>query len=86
MDVTQVVVGKLAGFNMWSYQMSENQLKNLISTDVGNVVSWKTLKVFGSSNMVNGSFRTCRKSINGSFITCRKSIDVPKVRQKVALF
>lgn len=47
LNAAQTIVGKLAWYNIWNYQMSDSEILNLGCRDEGNIVNWGTLKVQG---------------------------------------
>ena len=47
MDLSKLVQGKMAWFNMWDYRLDEDTILSLGCYDKGNIVSWDTLKEKG---------------------------------------
>ena len=47
MDLSQLVQGKMAWFNMWDYRLDKETILSLGCYDTGNIVSWDTLKEEG---------------------------------------
>ena len=50
LDTDAVLPGKIAWFNMWDYEMSEQEVKALGCRDKGNVSSWDTLAQQGTGS------------------------------------
>ena len=59
MDVNQAVVGEIADFNMWSYEMSEDELNSQTCGSKGDVASWDTLEERGVSLRTVRGFPIC---------------------------
>ena len=59
MDVTQAAVGAIADFNMWSYEMSEDELNSQTCGSNGDVASWDTFVEKGVSLRTVKEFPTC---------------------------
>ena len=59
MDVTQAAVGAIADFNMWSYEMSEDELASQTCGSNGDVASWDTLEERGVSLRTDRGFPIC---------------------------
>lgn len=66
-DVTQVIVGKYAWFNMWHGEMTLNELNSLGCRDKGNISSWDKLESRGWGTMHYESF-TCKGKIIGHHV------------------
>ena len=62
-DQTYYVEGNAAGeitdFNLWSYEMSEEELNFMTCGSKGNVVSWDSLKENGFAARTTRSFPQC---------------------------
>ena len=48
-DIRQMAPGKLADFNMWQHEMTEDELNSDSCGARGDVASWETLKEKGTS-------------------------------------
>ena len=61
--ITGNTVAKITEFNLWNYEMSENELNSKTCGTKGNVVSWDSLKERGSANRTAKSFPKCNGNI-----------------------
>ena len=55
----QIVIGEIADFNMWSYEMSEDELNSQTCGSNGDVASWDTLEEKGVSLRTVRGFPIC---------------------------
>ena len=60
-DVSQTVAGRLAEFNMWNFELSQDELNFNTCDKDGNVVSWNTLQERGTSTRSVQSFPVCNR-------------------------
>ena len=61
--ITGTTVAKITDFNLWDYEMSENELSSQTCGTKGNVVSWDSLKERGPANRTAKSFPKCNGNI-----------------------
>ena len=55
-DVTQLTEAQVAWFNMWSYQMSEEQLNNLSCNSIGDAANQNGMQLSGTSQLTYETF------------------------------
>ncbi|XP_067939166.1 uncharacterized protein [Watersipora subatra] len=62
LDINQVATGKLAGFNIWDYEMTHQQINIKTCGTKGNVVSDDTLEQRGTMVTAVQAFPSCQES------------------------
>ena len=60
LSLDQLTVGDIAEFNMWSYNMSVEQLNTLTCGARGDVSSWFTLQQMGTAERTTASLPYCK--------------------------
>ena len=61
LDLHNCAPGRMAGFNLYNYEMSIDELNSLSCADLGNTVSWKSLQQMGSSSSEQEDLECQRK-------------------------
>lgn len=56
LSIQQIITAKITAFNMWDFELSEEQVKVMGCKDEGNVVSWDTLNQEGNATMATQEF------------------------------